>query len=157
MRRSAAILATVSGLGSISAFGFVTALIAPEAPGTKVLGTNGNSVVGEFTSGTTTEGFIENNHIAGGIDVPGASATEVLGIDSTGDVVGVFADAAGTYAFLDTDGTFTTLTPTGASYSEATGINGAGQIVGSFADQTGRQLQHRRRVRSIGHRTVWDR
>jgi len=104
MRRSAAILATMSAVGSVSAFGFVTALLAPEAPSTKALGTNGSGIVGEFTDNTGTQGFIDSGGNVIVLDVPGASSTEVLGIDSMGDVVGVFADTTGTTGFLGVGG-----------------------------------------------------
>src|SRR6516164_5685949 len=75
----------MSAVGSVSAFGFVTALLAPEAPGTKALGTNGSSIVGEFTDNTGTQGFIDSGGNVIVLDVPGASSTEVLGINSMGD------------------------------------------------------------------------
>ena len=109
MRRSVTILATMSAVGSVSAFGFVTALLAPEAPGTKALGTNGSSIVGEFTHNTGTQGFIDSGGNVIVLDVPGASSTEVLGINSMGDVVGVFADATGTTGFVGVGGTLTML------------------------------------------------
>src|SRR5215471_5624314 len=137
MRRSAAILATMSAVGSVSAAGFVTALLAPEAPGTKALGTNGSSIVGEFTDNTGTHGFIDSGGNVIVLDVPGASSTEVLGIDRMGDVVGVFAEATGTTGFVGVGGALTMLAVPGASYTEPVGISSTGEIVGSFVDQTG--------------------
>ncbi|MBZ5599151.1 MAG: hypothetical protein LAN83_12605 [Acidobacteriia bacterium] len=66
------------------------------------------------------------------IDVPGATATFVEGIDTAGDVVGYYADSSSTYhGFLLSSGTYTTIDPPGSTHTIAVGINDEGQIVGS--------------------------
>lgn len=67
------------------------------------------------------------------IDVPGAGATTVNGINNHGDVVGTFVQDGIGYGFLFDGETFTTLTFPGAKSTMAKGINDAGQIVGSYS------------------------
>jgi len=65
------------------------------------------------------------------IEVPGATATAVRGIDGTGRIVGSFADRAGTHGFLFSNGKFSTIDVPGSKSTIATGINNVGQIVGA--------------------------
>lgn len=66
------------------------------------------------------------------IDVPGAGATVVYGINSAGDVVGVYGNDSNSlkHGFLDRAGSFTTLDYPNADSTFATGINDSGLIVG---------------------------
>jgi len=73
------------------------------------------------------------------IDVPNASGTTPVGINSYGQIVGISDDADGTsHGFLrDTDGTYLKLDYPGASLTFANGINDQGQIVGGWIDSKG--------------------
>lgn len=72
------------------------------------------------------------------LDVPGATATRVWGINDAGQIVGDFSNATGTHGFLDTGGVFTTLDVPGVtSFTRAAGINETGQIVGIFVNSSG--------------------
>src|SRR5215467_15235854 len=73
------------------------------------------------------------------IDVPNASGTTPVGINSYGRIVGISDDADGTsHGFLrDTDGTYVRLDYPGASLTYANGINEQGQIVGRLMESKG--------------------
>ena len=91
-------------------------------------------------------GFLRKpNGAVSTVDVPGASATGVTGINNHGAVVGSFVDADGKdHGFLlDARGRVTTLDPPdspddpAASNTFASDINDRGQIVGGYADAKG--------------------
>jgi hypothetical protein len=64
-------------------------------------------------------------------DVPGALATYVSGINTSGDIVGYWVDANVNYhGFLLNGSTYTTIDYPGATYTYLYGINDLGQIVG---------------------------
>jgi YVTN family beta-propeller protein len=72
------------------------------------------------------------------VDVPGATATQVLGINNAGQMVGSYADAKNvTHGFLLSGGVFTTINFPGATFTQAAGINNVGEIVGSYTDSQG--------------------
>ena len=66
------------------------------------------------------------------IDVPGASLTNVAGINSNGDMVGWYSPTGGSFAsgFLLTAGTFTFINYPSGYDTEATGINDSGVVIG---------------------------
>lgn len=67
------------------------------------------------------------------VDVPGATYTAVLGINSNGDMVGQYVDDSNnSHGFLLTSGIFTIIDVPGASVTGPWDINDAGQISGSF-------------------------
>ncbi|TMJ09354.1 MAG: hypothetical protein E6H02_09110 [Bacillati bacterium ANGP1] len=67
------------------------------------------------------------------IDVPGATFTQALGINNSGQIVGLYIDIAGLHGFLrQPAGTYTALNFPGAASTEAYGINTAGQVVGTY-------------------------
>lgn len=64
-------------------------------------------------------------------DVPSATYTVGVGIDSAGDVVGFYGDASGNYdGFLLSGGTYTTIDYPGSTFTGLAAINDMGQIVG---------------------------
>jgi uncharacterized membrane protein len=67
------------------------------------------------------------------IDVPGAVATSVNGINTAGNIVGYYQTSIGGpfHAFCQRNGTFTLFDYPGASWTSANGINDSGIIVGS--------------------------
>jgi hypothetical protein len=73
------------------------------------------------------------------IDVPGATETQALGINDSGNVVGVYHDATGGHGFLAVGGSFTPIDVPGATLfgTGAAGINGPGNIVGFYFDGAG--------------------
>src|SRR5262245_28587878 len=67
------------------------------------------------------------------IDVPGATSTEVDGINAAGQLVGVYEDSGGTdHGFVLDRGTFTTIDVPGATFTEVIGINGRRQLSGLY-------------------------
>ena len=64
-------------------------------------------------------------------DVPGATGTAALGLNSTGQVVGLAVIAGGNSAFLLNEGVFETFRVPGTARTEALGVNDLGQIVGT--------------------------
>ena len=71
------------------------------------------------------------------IDVPGASETLPIGINSRGQIVGTYRDSTGVHGFLYDGGVFTPIDVPGASATLAFGITPSGQIVGFYSDSTG--------------------
>lgn len=72
--------------------------------------------------------------------VPGATYTEIYGINDSGQIVGFFADSRGYHGFLYSGGTYTQLDAPGADKETfAYGINKSGRIVGSFVDSRGQE------------------
>jgi uncharacterized membrane protein len=72
------------------------------------------------------------------IDVPGASDTQPLGINPSGQIVGFYiSPVLHLHGFLYDGGVFTTIDVPGAFLTEAYGINPSGQIVGFYGDSAG--------------------
>jgi YVTN family beta-propeller protein len=72
------------------------------------------------------------------VDFPGATATEVLAINNTGQMVGTYVDTQNvTHGFSLTAGVFTTIDFTGATLTVATSLNNVGQIAGYYVDNHG--------------------
>ena len=67
------------------------------------------------------------------VDYPGASETEVRGINNNGDAVGSYRDSSGVHGFLLSNGVFTTIDYPRAYSTEAESINDAGVIAGTYA------------------------
>jgi probable HAF family extracellular repeat protein len=142
VRRSAflfALAAVVSGVALADSYSFLTLDVTGGA-GTAPRGINSaGQVVGTYTAGSSTLGFLYSGGTFSTISVPGAVLTSASGIDSAGQIVG-FYDLNGNSnyrGFLDTDGTFSFIDIPGARVTQALGINDAGQIVGTFTDFSG--------------------
>jgi YVTN family beta-propeller protein/probable HAF family extracellular repeat protein len=72
------------------------------------------------------------------VNVPGATATVVQGINNSGQMVGVYVDTQGVdHGFSLTGGVFTTIDFAGATLTSATAINNVGQIAGYYTDRVG--------------------
>jgi len=71
------------------------------------------------------------------IDYPGATLTEVHGINAQGAMAGRYIDVTNvTHAFTLSRGTFTNIDVPGATESEAWGINNNGDVAGGYFDPT---------------------
>jgi probable HAF family extracellular repeat protein len=67
------------------------------------------------------------------VDVPGATSTQIFGIDKAGNLVGAYVDPSRVqHGFLLSAGNFTTIDPPGATDTLAWGINDMGQIAGEY-------------------------
>jgi len=85
-------------------------------------------------TGTTT-GSANSRFIT--IDYPGATATEVHGINGQGAMAGRYIDVTNVvHAFTLSRGTFTNIDVPGATESEAWGINNNGDVAGGYFDPT---------------------
>jgi probable HAF family extracellular repeat protein len=70
------------------------------------------------------------------LQVPGATNTDPLAINSAGDIVGAYGDAQGrAHGFLYRNGMFHTIDVPGSSSSFAADINASGTIVGNFGSR----------------------
>jgi hypothetical protein len=67
------------------------------------------------------------------IDVPGSGATQVFGINASGESVGYYI-ANGLHGFTQSGGLYTTIDVPGQAFTEPYGVNTAGVIVGFYAD-----------------------
>ena len=99
---------------------------------------NRGQIVGNFF-GAGAGGFLrDTNGKLTTINVPGAGATSVFGINNRGDIVGAYGAnrfAGNDHAFLlDKKGNLTTIDVPGARFTQAFGINDAGVIVGGFTN-----------------------
>jgi hypothetical protein len=102
---------------------------------------NENVVAGSyFDSGDNVHGFLYRRDKFSSLDFPGATATEVMGINDHGDIVGVYQlpGPLSFHGFLRHDGQFTTIDDPAAQFgTTAFGINNAGTIVGSYDNAHG--------------------
>lgn len=77
------------------------------------------------------------------INVPGATVTLAIDINSDGFIVGRYASAGRTHGFMRSpNGDFTTIDFPGASFTVAAGINDPGTIVGQYALPTAPAERH---------------
>jgi uncharacterized membrane protein len=91
-------------------------------------------IVGFYSAGVTTPGFLLHEGTFISIDVPGASFTRPRGINAQGDIVGFHGAGGVTHGFLlDKEGSFTTIDVPGGSSTMAFGINPRGDIVGNYS------------------------
>jgi hypothetical protein len=101
---------------------------------------NLGGIAGFYTdSGGTIHGFLDNNGNFTTVDAPGASETQLLGINDFGIAVGfdVVNGVQHGIVFDSHTGKFTTLDPNGSTSTTLNGINDLGQIVGFFVDANG--------------------
>ena len=104
--------------------------------GGQATGINNNfEEVGFFTdTGGVEHGFVDNANTITNVDVPNATATQVLSVNDGGVLVGDFVDAGGvTHGFIDDAGIFTTVT-LGTVTTFLQGINDFNQTVGFSAN-----------------------
>jgi probable HAF family extracellular repeat protein len=94
-------------------------------------------IVGQFTDALgSVHGFVYEEDSFCQLDYPGASATEILGINNQGQMVGMFSMLTVTSGFLYDRGTFSSpLTfPVGGNFTVPNAINDRGEIVGVYQD-----------------------
>jgi hypothetical protein len=97
-------------------------------------------IAGFYTdSGGAIHGFLDNNGHFTTVDAPGASETQLLGINDFGIAVGfdVVNGVQHGIVFDSHTGKFTTLDPNGSTSTTLNGINDLGQIVGFYVDPNG--------------------
>ncbi len=96
-------------------------------------------IVGTYTNGGTTNGFLESNGALTTIDVPGSDATYVNGINNRGQIVGDYLLLSQYYGFVESNGVFTTVdVPSSYLDFSFSAINDYGELVGNYFDGTAR-------------------
>ena len=120
---------------------FSADIIDPNAVSTVSAAINNlGKIAGFYTnSGGTVHGFLDNNGHFTTVDAPGASETQLLGINDFGIAVGfdVVNGVQHGIVFNSNTGKFTTLDPHGSSSTTLNGVNDLGQIVGFYTDSHG--------------------
>jgi hypothetical protein len=137
---AAAILILVSNPAIAGPLYTFTTIADPDATGsTQPTGINdAGQIVGIYSDGNGTHGFLDTAGVFTTIDYPGAAVsggntlTEPLGINSAGQIVGQYFDSTGGHGFVDTGGVFTAINIPGAIQTAVTGINSSGQMVGYY-------------------------
>jgi hypothetical protein len=117
----------------------------PGVTASRVFGINARGdIVGSYSVGTVTHGYVRSGGIFTTIDYPGAASTEAWGINPRGDIIGRYtlAGVAGTRGFLLSRGTFSDISirkPDGTYHAVTlpTKIGASGDIVGCFHDASG--------------------
>src|SRR5271167_3194472 len=96
---------------------------------------NGKTAVGRFIEPNVSEAFYVSGTSYHALSVPGATSSEIDGINASGEMVGSFTDSdRQTHGFLYDGKTFLTLDFPGAGSTDAWDINDSGLIVGSYED-----------------------
>jgi probable HAF family extracellular repeat protein len=130
--------AVFSGVARADSYTFLTLDVIPAGTAPRGINSSGQ-IVGTYTAGSSTLGFLYRSGTFSPIKAPGAILTIPSGIDSAGQIVG-YCDLAGNgdyRGFLDTEGAFSFIDWPGANVTRALGINDAGQVVGAFTDSSG--------------------
>jgi hypothetical protein len=120
-----------------SAIGQFTTL--DEVPGsttasTGILGVSGGEIVGAYSSADkVVHGFVLSDGQFTTIDAPpGASYTNVTGMNSRGEIVGRYIVNGVTHAYLLSGGQFSAFDYPGATFTGSTAINPNGDILGRY-------------------------
>jgi hypothetical protein len=117
---------------------------------------------GPTNTASIIHGFVDNHGVFTSVDAPGATTTELLGLNDQGIAVGFDVDVNGMHGIIyDTKtGKLTTVdAPNGINPTTSTtfnGINDKGDIVGFYTDTTGQT--HGLLVETVGivlHHEVW--
>ena len=99
---------------------------------------NGKTAVGRFIEPNVGAAFYVTGTSYHPLNIPGATSSEIDGVNTSGEMVGPFTDSnRQTHGFLYTGKTFLTLDFPGAGSTAAWDINDAGLIVGSYDDSDG--------------------
>jgi hypothetical protein len=101
---------------------------------------NSDEIAGFFTdSSGVTHGFIDNGVSFSTVDPPGATETQLLGLNDKGiaDGFAVIGGVQHGILFDSLTDTFTILDPPGSTSTTLNGINDAGDVVGFFVDTAG--------------------
>jgi uncharacterized membrane protein len=112
----------------------------PNANATRAMSINANGdIVGSYTIGSATHGYLLRDGNFTSIDYPGSVFTEIWGINPQGDMIGRYRIAGDgmsrTRGFLlSRDGTFTDISVGNHMHTLPTGISPAGDVVGCFHD-----------------------
>ena len=104
----------------------------------QALGINNSGTIAGFDNSMTNAGFtltLPANFTV--VNFPGATSTQVTGINSAGDVSGIYVDAMGAnHGFTRIGGAFATVdNPASTVFNQALGINNSNETVGYYTLQ----------------------
>src|SRR5262245_163743 len=109
-------------------------ILLVDVPGSTFTDINGindsGQVVGSYTAGGVTHGFVKSGESYTTIDVPGATSTAAWDINESGQVAGSYVSGGVTRGFLLSGGVYTTIDVPGSTRTMPRGIGDSGQIVG---------------------------
>jgi probable HAF family extracellular repeat protein len=93
---------------------------------------NSGQIVGQYGTGSATNGFILENGTYTSLTYPGSIFTAASGINNAGQIVGTHqVNSTSDQGFIYSDGVYTTISdPDDPNNTFASGINDLGQIVG---------------------------
>ena len=95
----------------------------------------GFSVIGSWSNGSGSHGFLLQSGVFTTIDFPLATRTTPLGINDTGEIAGYYNTAGGnTHGFIYSAGAFSTIDVAGARHTFLTSIQNDGLITGACID-----------------------
>ncbi|MGA2943230.1 MAG: hypothetical protein ABSE50_14450 [Xanthobacteraceae bacterium] len=82
----------------------------------------------------TVESYIDQNGTFTNVNVPGASATYISSVTTSGEIAGTYTDMnGGEHGFVMNGGVVTSITPPGST-SVSVAINSSGEVVGNYQD-----------------------
>jgi probable HAF family extracellular repeat protein len=116
--------------------GVFTSFDAPGPSEPWAINDNGQ-IVGYYTVGGTSHGFLYDNGVLMTIDPPGALYSGANGVNNQGQIVGHYSDSQGVHGFLYDKGVFTSFDVPNAPQTFPLGINNYSQIVGYVQDSRG--------------------
>jgi len=114
----------------------------PGAAATRAFGINPQGdIVGSYTDGTGTHGYLLSDGVFTTVDYPGATttSTEAWGINARGDIIGRYirSDVLGIRGFLLSHGSYTDISIGSHRVTLPTKIGASGEVVGCFHDISG--------------------
>ncbi len=119
---------------------FTTIDAVLETDGTLIDGVNDAGVIwGTYVTDLiglqpyTIESYIDNNGTFTNVNVPGATATYISSVTTSGEIAGTYTDANGEHGFVMNGGVVTSFTPPGST-SVSVAINSSGEVVGNYQD-----------------------
>jgi uncharacterized membrane protein len=166
VKRTALLFALLLGLIALPSFhssapqgagGYTFSTI--EVPGSSLTVASGidltGRVVGYYSDGSGTHGFLYNSGSFTRIDYPGAGWTVALGISNSGQIVGSYgaSDApSGRHGFLLAGNSFSSFEVPGSTDTIARGVNNRGQVVGEYRGPDG--MRHGFRMSGGNYATI---
>jgi probable HAF family extracellular repeat protein len=128
--------AVALGMAKAKTYSFASADF-PGAGSSDVFDENSSMIVGTTTFGSSELAFALKGTSYQLLDLAGAQASVVTGINTSGQMVGIYEDAtAATHGFLDNSGVLTNIDDPDAAVgqTDVLDINDGGEIVGFYTD-----------------------
>jgi uncharacterized membrane protein len=132
--------ALAAAAGPARYVGVFESIHVPGSSGTRAFGISPQGdIVGSYTNGTGTHGYLLRDGAFTTIDYPGAATTEAWGINPRGDIIGRYTvrGVPGVRGFLLTRGGFSDISIANHLITLPTKIGASGEIVGCFHETSG--------------------